>query len=445
MRIFFIALCLSVAVFCKAQNASNFIYSDVEFMTKWYKTIFPLTESEAATVAARNLAYIDLTFYECVAISSASHLSMSGQLNEFKLDSNLIKKRDKTEYYAPIAVNRAMMKVSTALFRYVSSRTLRDVVILSDTLDAFFQGSTDEKIYKNSNEIGENIANAIIAWAKTDGGYEASIQPYDFFYKNKVGCDSCWIFNIHSIKSGGPMTLDWGKNRLFVKANEAIDISPNIAFSTDKSSLFYKQALEVYQKSRVSSNNFNTYTESEKLADFWNDAANLDDAYTPVTHSHSMLVQCFEQNLKLQLPEIAEIFCKLGIGLSDAFVVAWKEKKEHFLIRPNTYIKRYIDKDWLPFITTPPFPEFPSGHTCQIGAFETIMTQFFGENFAFSDNRQYRGHRKYASFSKAADEVVEARILGGMHYRFSCEQGRSLGNSVAANVLNLKFKPVNNK
>ncbi len=419
------------------------IYADVDFITTWYRTIFPLTEAEAATVAARNLAYIDIAFYECATIASPSHISMSKQLNEFELEENLIKKRGEEEYYAPVAVNKAMMKVTLEMFRNVPSRPLRNVIIHADSMDLHFKSYLDKKVYETSNAIGEQIADKIIVWAKTDRGHGTAIQPYDVYYKNKKNCDSCWIFNEHSLKSGGPMTPTWGNNRLFVKENENINIVPKLTFSTDKKSLFYQQALEVYQKNKISSHSANAYTEKEKLADFWNDASNLDDAYTPATHSHSILIQCFEKDLKLQLPDIAEIFCKLGIGLSDAFVVAWKEKQEHFLIRPDTYIQRYIDKSWHPFINTPPFPEFPSGHTTQIGAFEGILANFFGEKFTFSDNRQYRGRKTFISFSQVAEEVVEARILGGMHYRFSCEQGRNLGNQVAQNIIKLNFK--NNK
>lgn len=443
MRVYFILVFIGFSVIGKTQNSSSFTYSDVEFMTKWYHVIFPLTEAEAATVAARNLAYIDIAFYETVAISSPSHFSMSRQLTNFTLHEDISKKRIESEYYAPIAANRAMMRVSLNMFHYVQSRLLRNVLIHADSMDLFFKQHTNKKIYENSFEIGDKIANEIISWAKEDGGYDACIQPYDIYFKNKTGCDSCWVFHERSLKSGGPMTPNWGRNRLFVKENEMIDIRPVIAFSTNKNSIFYQQALEVYKKSKVSSNTFNKYNENEKLADFWNDAANLDDAYTPATHSHSMLVQCFEQNLKLKLPEIAEIFCKLGIGLSDAFVIAWKEKQEHFLIRPDTYIQNYIDKSWQPFIVSPPFPEFPSGHSTQIGAFETIMSSFLGEKFSFTDNRLYRGIKKFPSFSKAADEVVEARILAGIHYRFSSEQGRELGNSVAKNILKINFKNIN--
>jgi hypothetical protein len=399
-----------------------------------------------ATVSSRGLAYIDIAFYECAAISSPRHVSMSGQLTGFVLPAKLIQKKNKEEYSAPAAANIAMYKVSMEMFRSVFSRTLRNVVLHADSTDAYFQYKLEPETYKKSIEIGTTIAEEIITWAKKDGGHEAIIQAFDVYHKNKMDCDSCWVFHERSLKAGGPVTPSWGKNRLFVKDNESLNISPAIAFSSDEKSPFYKQAIETYENGRATSNSFYTLTEKEKLADFWNDASNLDDAYTPATHSHSLLLQCFEKNLRMDFASMAEIFARLGIGLSDAFVVAWKEKQEHFLIRPDTYIQRYIDKDWSPLIITPQFPEFPSGHTTQFGVFELIMSDFFGEEFAFKDNRMYRGgDRKFSSFHQAADQVVEARILGGIHFRFSCEQGRTLGNQLAKNVFKLKFINVNEK
>lgn len=439
MRILLFIFCIFLSIESEAQENSGFVYSDIEFITKWYQTIFPLTEAEAATVSARNLAYIDIAFYECTAIASPTHISMSKQLNDFVLQEGLIKKRAKDEYTPALAANRAMMKVSLEMFHHVSSRLLKNVIVHADSIDLYFKFKLDKKNYESSNILGEQIADVIILWAKKDGGHGIGMQPYDIYFKNKTNCDSCWILNERAFKFGGPLTPNWGNNRLFVSANETINISPKITFSKAKNSPFYQQALEVYQKSRLGSMPPN-YSVQEKTADFWNDASNLDDAYTPATHSHSILMQCFEKDLKLQLPEIAEIFCKLGIGLSDAFVMAWKEKQEHFLIRPNTYIQRYIDRTWQPFIDTPPFPEFPSGHCAQIGAFEILMNDFFGKNFSFTDNRKYRGDRTFSSFDKAADEVVEARLLAGIHFRFSNEQGRELGNKIADNILKLSFR-----
>jgi hypothetical protein len=438
--IFLFSIFLNFNTLAQEQSKNNLIYSDVDFVTQWYRTIFYLTESEAATVSARGLAYIDIGFYECAAIASTIHHSLSGQLTDFSLPEALIKKRGENEYAAPVALNVAFCELAVELFRTARSPVLRHIVVRRDTLNAQFEQKITKEVFNTSVLIGHQIADEIIKWAKNDGGHEAIIQPYDIFHKNIQHCDSCWKFNERSLKSGGPMTPKWGDNRLFIKENSKINLTPTVHFDTNKQSEFYKQALEVYKAGRNNAHSLKDYTTSERIADFWNDAASLDDAYTPATHSHSILLQCFEKDLKLGLPDIAEIFSKLGIGLSDAFVVCWKEKFEHNLIRPNAYIKQYIDKEWLPFIITPEFPEFPSGHTSQIGAFETILTDFFGENYTFTDNRSYRGDRTFLSFSHAAKEVVEARIYGGMHFRFSCEQGRVLGNQIGLNVIKLHFK-----
>ncbi len=60
-------------------------------------------------------------------------------------------------------------------------------------------------------------------------------------------------------------------------------------------------------------------------------------------------------------------------------------KFQYDLLRPVTYIRRTIDPKWESLINTPPFPEYPSGHSTQSGAAAAVLTNMFGENFAFED------------------------------------------------------------
>jgi len=45
------------------------------------------------------------------------------------------------------------------------------------------------------------------------------------------------------------------------------------------------------------------------------------------------------------------------MAVNDAFISCWKTKYQYNLVRPVTYVRRLIDPDWLPLLTTPPFPE----------------------------------------------------------------------------------------
>ena len=84
------------------------------------------------------------------------------------------------------------------------------------------------------------------------------------------------------------------------------------------------------------------------------------------------------------LEQASVTYAKLSITLADAFIVCWREKYQYNLLRPISYIQKVIDVNWNnPDITdpvvTPPFPEYPSGHSVQSSAAATVLTDLFGE------------------------------------------------------------------
>ena len=124
----------------------------------------------------------------------------------------------------------------------------------------------------------------------------------------------------------------------------------------------------------------------------------------------------------------------LGVAVADALIGCWHDKFIYNLVRPVTYIKRYIDPDWETLLITPPFPEYPSGHSVQSGAAEAALTSIFGKDFAFDDATHEEdglATRHFGSFHAAAEEAAVSRMYGGIHYPFAningLEQGRCIG------------------
>ena len=124
------------------------------------------------------------------------------------------------------------------------------------------------------------------------------------------------------------------------------------------------------------------------------------------------------------------VLALLGIAISDGFVQCWRSKFEYDLLRPITYIRRVIDPNWEPLLNTPPFPEYPSGHSTQSGAAATVLTAVFGENFAFDDSTHVDDGlpvRSFPNFRAAADEAGISRLYGGIHFRFGHAWVKNLG------------------
>ncbi|GAB2606949.1 hypothetical protein Aab01nite_02220 [Paractinoplanes abujensis] len=138
----------------------------------------------------------------------------------------------------------------------------------------------------------------------------------------------------------------------------------------------------------------------------------------------------------------ARFFAMAEIANADSLIACFNEKKHWNFWRPVTAVQATSDPSWLPLLVTPPFPDYTSGHTCSTSTIMYTMRSFFGrDDIPFSAYSADAGTtRHFRSFSSALDEVVEARIWGGVHYRSADVQGARIGNGVAKYVLTHQFR-----
>ena len=132
---------------------------------------------------------------------------------------------------------------------------------------------------------------------------------------------------------------------------------------------------------------------------------------------------------------------RLGVSVADAFIANWKTKYQYDTLRPISYIRKVIDPKWDALLITPPFPEFPSGHSTQSGAAAEVLTAIWGDAFAFEDathSDDGMPPRPFASFWAAAEEAAVSRLYGGIHFRPAVELGLDQGRCVGAFVVALK-------
>ena len=102
-----------------------------------------------------------------------------------------------------------------------------------------------------------------------------------------------------------------------------------------------------------------------------------------------------------------------------------------------------MDPKWESLMITPPFPEYPSGHSTQSGAAAVVLTAMLGENFAFEDATHEADGlpaRAYPNFWAAAQEAGISRLYGGIHFRSAIEQGLEQGRCIAAYAAALKTR-----
>ena len=189
----------------------------------------------------------------------------------------------------------------------------------------------------------------------------------------------------------------------------------------------------------------NLTPEQKEIALFWADDPGKTS--TPPGHSISIASQVLrEKNASLALA--AETYARVGMAVADAFIGCWNTKNQYDLIRPISYIQNVIDPTWnnpspTDPVTTPPFPEYPSGHSVQSGAAASVLTALFGDNYKFTDNTHAeRGlpARTFYSFFQAADEAALSRLYAGIHFMPAIELGLMQGKCIGEKVNNLVWK-----
>ena len=152
------------------------------------------------------------------------------------------------------------------------------------------------------------------------------------------------------------------------------------------------------------------------------------------------------------LLENARVLALLDLAMADAAIACWEAKYHYVSWRPVTAIPladtdgnpaTTADPLWMPLFATPNHPEYPSGHSTVSGAAAVVLASFFGEKRHFTmDNDLLIGvTRSYRSFSQALDEVKNARIFAGIHFRSACDDGQATGTQVASYVLDHALLP----
>jgi membrane-associated phospholipid phosphatase len=149
----------------------------------------------------------------------------------------------------------------------------------------------------------------------------------------------------------------------------------------------------------------------------------------------------------------ARLLALLDIAMADAAIACWEAKYHYVFWRPVTAIPladtdgnpaTISDPSWMPLFATPAHPEYPSGHSTVSGAAAGVLASFYGERKHFTvDNDLMIGvTRSFRSFSESLDEVKNARIFAGIHFRSACDDGQTIGIQVANWVLDHALLPI---
>jgi hypothetical protein len=396
-------------------------------------------------VAARIYAYGAIAIYESVVHGMPGYRSLAGQLNG--LDELPTPDPD-LEYDWPCVMAHTLHTMMAAsipppfgpqgegvytfpnrIFWEYTTITQAPLTSLGPVQIGFRrQEGVPEDVIENSMAFGEELANALMEWARAD-------EYYDVRYRGFIpptGPDK-WVptgFSDEN-KVANPLEPYFGTVRPLVmtSGDECSPANLGLApppFSLDPESAFYQAALEV--RNTV----VDLTDEQRQIALFWAD--NPGETATPPGHWVD-ITTVRVTNLNLAAASAAYVW--VSMGFLDSFIAVWESKYVYNLIRPTTYIRRHIDPDWLTIIGTPQFATYVSGHSGQSGASGRLLTAMFGPEPFVDATRVRRGQapRLFANWDGGALEAAASRLYGGIHYRFDNEDGLDVGYCVADKII----------
>ncbi|MFY9242253.1 MAG: vanadium-dependent haloperoxidase [Polaribacter sp.] len=387
-------------------------------------------------VASRIYAYPNIAAYQVLNAENGKYKSLENQLNGLKPIENL-------------KLETTTDKNLAALIAYLD--VAKELVFSKEKIEVFRDSLYKNWSSKNDNQFtkakayGLSVSKNILAWMQKDNYKETrTMAEFNVYSKDS----SRWQPTPPAYMKG--IEPNWNKIRTFVldSASQFKPIPPP-KFSMKKGTAFHTELMDLYNLTNEIIKKGND-SEEVAIAQFWDC-----NPFVAVNKGHFMfaskkitpgahwigICKIATQKSNADFDKTVFAYTKTSIAIADAFISCWDEKYRSNLIRPETLINAYLDENWYPLLQTPPFPEYTSGHSVVSGAASEVLTNIFGDNFAFDDTTEIPYGlpvRSFTSFRNAAKEAAISRIYGGIHYNSAVKngltQGISIGNFVIENL-----------
>ena len=430
LLLFFLVIFLS---HCKTKNKNaNTQYFNTSL--QYCKTVkqlnnVVLSNNFSPVVASRNYAYATIAAYEVIAAADTNYKSLALQIKHLPV----IKKPDTTNVDIYLATLFAFCKVGEAVtFPEGSMQTY--VAAIKQQADSV--GFSSQKI-KATKIFADSIANQILAWSKKDH----YLQLRTATKYAVTDADDRW-------RPTPPMYAQavephWMEMRNIImdSSSECMPPRPPVFNIKNKSSAYYKAALEVKNVG------LQLTQEQKDIALFWDDnpfklnvIGHVNYAtkkFSPPGHWLN-IIGIVAQQANYNFKQTVAVYAHTAIALYDAFICSWDEKYRSNTTRPQTIIQKFIDPNWEPFIQTPPFPSYTSGHATVSAAVAEVLTFYMGNALAFKDTSLVEfgiAPRSFANFKTAANEASSSRLYGGIHFIHDNEAGKLSGEKLGKLVV----------
>lgn len=397
---------------------------------RWVETTYDLVlrENLSPPAAARVYAHTGIAMYEALVAGMPHRVPLAGQLTGLRTSGPVHNKKH-VDWPSALVTAAAHVQRSLLPFAAAGTRPALDEAEASAIASRRSQvpaGRVDAGV-----EHGRAVGRHLAAWVARDGYADTVGRAYEPSTEGGFHWESTPPNYRPAIE---PYFSE--VRPLALRTADEIVPEPPVPFSTEPGSAFWQQAMAPYEQSKVNT------AEHAAIARFWTDNPGSFTAPfgtpTGLPSGHWMLLGTQGLALRSAALDLAvETLALTGIALHEAFLNCWTWKYRFDLLRPITYVNRYIDPAWTTLVNTPQFPEHTSGHSVASPAAAAVLTAQLG-SFAFTDHsHDVRGHRprSFASFHDAAAEAAASRLYGGIHYPHAIEAGLAQGRAVGATVL----------
>lgn len=413
--------------------------NSARYVHEWNRMVTDIIMKDGFSppVISRIYSYCNMAAYQASYSGYSGYRSLEGQIKGFP---KMPKPETNKEYKWEIcAVEAFRAVVNGLLYRANMSDSLYAAHI------AELSAQTSPEVAERSKKYAQDIAKELRIWYKDDGHIRNQGRSRYVFPR------AAGKWEPTPPAFADPLDPYFNTMRSFTLDSAGqFRAAPPYQYSEDPKSAFYQQNVEVYTFAK-------TLTKEQKdISLFWdcNPIKTWHQGHfvfntqmiSPGGHWINITgIAC--KKLNKNLIQSLEAYTLLSIGLFDGFLSCWNEKYSYHLVRPITFIQKFIDSDWEPLLQTPPFPEHTSGHSTISAASAQILTNILGDNVSFDDDTEVRfGYpiRSFPSFLDAALEASISRIWGGIHYPLACNEGNRVGKMIGNHVTKrivLKEKP----
>ena len=439
MRVFQVAVAICIA-FCACKENGNYKeYTTDPFL--YCKTVKKLNDvvlenNFPPMIASRNYAYANIAAYECIVAGDSSYQTLAGQIRH--MPSMPQPPTGKSIDFS-LAALQAFCKVGNAV-TFPEGSMMNYYDQLNHAADS--AGMSSEML-SNTISFSDTIVAAIMAWSKKDN--YAQLRTASRY--TVIDSPGRWVPTPPMYASG--VEPHWMEIRTLVldSSSQCKPARPPVYDIANKKGEYYQKLMEV--KNIGDSLN----DEQKHIADFWDDnpfklnvtghVMFATKKFSPAGHWMN-IVGIAAKKAGADFNATVAAYAQTSIALFEAFISCWDEKYRTNYVRPETAINKFIDPEWRPYIQTPPFPSYTSGHATISAAAAETMTANFGDNLSFTDTSLLEfgiSNQEIKSFRLAAEEAAMSRLYGGIHYRFDNENGAKSGKRIGEIIVSrIKMK-----